>query len=691
MYGPDGTEYAGQWKPACPQPHPETGKPMKYVSARGAASRLDVHPMWTTGDSPAIRDPDQPLYITEGVKKADSLTSRGLVTIALAGVFNWRAKHGTLPDWEDVALRDREVWLVFDSDALIKPSVAQAMGRLGKWIKGKGARKVWYAVVPGAINGLATKGIDDFLSAGGTISDLERAAETKAPTCAEDDNTWTDSKLAERLAQDCLDGRFIYVDTMGWLTWDGRRWDRATDVSVAEAVRSWVVSGHADASLRLRFNTDASVQSEVDGWYKLLSAARQKAVLGLARGVVERKASDLDADPEVLNTPSGVVNLRTGDVVPHDPDMMLTKITSGGYRPGFTHEDWIAALGAVPEDIRPWWQIRMGQAITGESSSDGVICVMLGGGENGKSAVTTDGVLPAVGDYGSAASTKLFGGNEHSTERADLQGRRFVIAEELAEGRSLNVTAIKQVADVGTIKARYMRKDNIEFRASHSLFVTTNYRPVVSETDDGTWRRLALVTFPYRFRKPGEPLETEFERRGDPTLKKRIKRNISNQHDAIVTWLIDGAIAWYRSLAEADAAREAGEEVTALADALPERVRLDTLEWRKEADRVLGYWSEYLITDPHAVISGIELHETFNAWLKACGHSAWSQDTFTSRFSTHTMYASARITRNRVRSGKVTHRPPASTSSDPFAGMSELPKQVTGWSGVRWRTEGEME
>src|SRR5215207_2215874 len=144
--------------------------------------------------------------------------------------------------------------------------------------------------------------------------------------------------------------------------------------------------------------------------------------------------------------------------------------------------------------------------------------VLQGPGENGKSALTTDGTVPALGDYASMASAKLFQstkGTEHSTERADLRGTRLLIAEELTEGRSIDVNALKQIMDVGRIKARYIRKDNITFKSSHSLFTTTNYVPVVTETDGGTWRRLALLRFPYTFRKPGEPLESESDRPGD--------------------------------------------------------------------------------------------------------------------------------------------------------------------------------
>src|SRR5450755_422333 len=77
--------------------------------ARGQHSRLDVHPR----NQAAMADPTGPLWITEGVKKADSLTSRGLCVVALTGVFNWRHNLGTLGDWEDVPIKGREVTICF--------------------------------------------------------------------------------------------------------------------------------------------------------------------------------------------------------------------------------------------------------------------------------------------------------------------------------------------------------------------------------------------------------------------------------------------------------------------------------------------------------------------------------------------------------------------------------------------------
>jgi putative DNA primase/helicase len=59
--------------------------------------------------------------------------------------------------------------------------------------------------------------------------------------------------------------------------------------------------------------------------------------LTLARGIVARKTDDLDSDPDLLNTPSGIVDLQRGELLPHDPSLLITKITSD--RPGFTHPD----------------------------------------------------------------------------------------------------------------------------------------------------------------------------------------------------------------------------------------------------------------------------------------------------------------------------------------------------------------
>jgi phage/plasmid-associated DNA primase len=229
-----------------------------------------------------------------------------------------------------------------------------------------------------------------------------------------------------------------------------------------------------------------------------------------------------------------------------------------------------------------------------------------------------------------------------------------LIAEEMTEGRALDVTAIKRIQDVGMIKARYVYKDNMTFPASHSLFATTNYVPRVDETDHGTWRRLALLKFPYTFRKPGEPLRAPIDRRGDPNLKSRIRAGATGQHDAIVTWAVEGAV------------RVALGGSAALA--LPPGVVAATRAWRTEADRILGYWSGQLIPDRDACVLADELLGDFNRWMEGNGHKQWSKETFAPKFGGHS--ETARHT-PRARSPRTT--PPKHKRPQP--GRSRQPRQ----------------
>jgi P4 family phage/plasmid primase-like protien len=683
QYAPSGTKYAGQWKPARPI-RDRNGKLQKYASAKGSA-RLDVHPRWTHGTEvvPPIQDASLPLWITEGIKKADALTSRGCVTVALNGVFLWRNTHAALGDWEDVKLRGREIWLCFDSDAVIKPIVAKAMERLGKWLKYKGASAVWYVVVPPGVNGIAVKGADDFLAAGGTLDELKRAATEKAPKVADTSDAFTDAAMAETMSAEALDGQYIWVAGLNWLGWDGRRWREVSEVTVTETVRQWVRNRFAEAATRVRDDSDAV--GEMDAWRPMLGNSRLRAVLGLAKGIVEVRADMLDSDPELLNTPSGVVNLASDTLLPHDPDLYMTKMTSGAYRPGFTHPDWDRALEVLPPEVMDWMRIRFGQAITGHTTTDDIVLILQGGGENGKGVLTTDGILPALGDYAMAASPKLFMGSkkEHTTEMADLRGQRLVIVEELTEGRSIDVNTLKRIAGVGRIRARRTHKDNVEFDTSHSIMATCNPIPVITETDHATWRRLALVRFPYTYRKPGELIRDENDRPGDPTLKLRIKAGTGGQHDAAVTWAVSGALAWFASQEAIRRADEAHGELPPDVLALPARVSADTRSWRMDADRILAFWTECLVPDPEARVPTVDMLDHFNLWLAGNTHQPWSKETFGSRFAEHEETRRHRVVKSRPWSpGKLVRRPAASVwaSQQP----ARLPARPEVWVGVRF-------
>jgi hypothetical protein len=149
-----------------------TGKKIKYDLPKGAAPTLDVSPL--TRD--LIADVTKPLLITEGAKKADSAASRGLCAINLNGVWGFKSKDAALPDWQEIPLRGRVVFIAYDSDINEKWGVEAATRRLHALLVSLGAVvKVIYlpdGPKDGRTGKAAKTGLDDYFAQGGTVEQL---------------------------------------------------------------------------------------------------------------------------------------------------------------------------------------------------------------------------------------------------------------------------------------------------------------------------------------------------------------------------------------------------------------------------------------------------------------------------------------------------------------------------------------
>jgi putative DNA primase/helicase len=483
------------------------------------------------------------------------------------------------------------------------------------------------------------------------------------------DGSLTDAVLAERISQELLEGRFCWASGLGWMRWDGRRWDRCDEVSVIEVVRQYVVE---DVNRELpKVAQDWRARAALTS---LLGRGRISAVTALARGIVEVRADAFDSHPDLLNTPTGIVDLRTGELLRHDPAKLLTKMTSVGYRPGARHPDWDAALRACPEDCRAWFQIKVGQGLTGYMTPDDTMTLLKGGGENGKSTVMGT-LMEAAASYHVLVSDRVLMADPgaHPTELMDFRGARLAVAEELPEARRLSVKRLKDVVGTPRMKARYIRQDSVEWEATHSLFLSTNYLPLVEETDHGTWRRLQLLSFPYKFLKPHDtPSGAANELPGDPGLRQRLKEG-KEQRQAALAWAVEGAKLWYASQ------RVLPEP--------PERVTRDTRKWRGESDLILGYWADRLKPSRDRHVMSQDLLEDFTNWLRSHNHQKWSDKTFVSRFGSHDETSRHRVEKRIVRLDASLSRPPVDESwGEP---PRPTPMRYTAWLGVRFRTEAD--
>lgn len=473
-----------------------------------------------------------------------------------------------------------------------------------------------------------------------------------------------DGPLAAEFAA-AFTGTWAWSEAEELMRYDGKVWRGVKHHAIVEAVRVELanveIAEHEHAVRR------GATVPELNKVRSLLSRNRARAVAELVIGILAEQDVALDADPDILNVQNGVVDLRTGALRPHDWRDYCTKIAGVEYDPDATDPDWDKALEALRPDVLPWLQMKVGQAATGHMAEDAEVPFLKGGGANGKSALI-NAWRGALGTYAVTVPDKvlLANANDHPTELTTLMGARFAITEELPEGRQLNTKRLKDIAGTPIITARKMRQDFVSWPATHTLFVTTNHAAVVVETDHGTWRRLVLVTFPWRFRKPGKKLKSKRDRRADPGLRDRLG---NRPHPAVLAWIVRGAVAWYAN------------DMSMVKN--PKTVERDTRQWRHDSDPVMQFADEHLELDEGSAIWVQDMLREFNDWQESQGTQKWSARTIASRFEGHESLPG--VTKKVVRFGRIV---PSRPTLNGLEVMTRGPgARAEAWLGVRFRDD----
>lgn len=435
-------------------------------------------------------------------------------------------------------------------------------------------------------------------------------------------DSFDDANVAEALA-DHLRGRWLYVASWGrWLRWDGTRWATDQTEQVHEDARRWVLELVSTVSRIGASSDDVKRAATYRNRHKL------DAALTMARRVdgIAAAPSEFDQDPELLNTESGVVDLRTGHERPHDPRLRMTKLAPVAYRPGAYHQDVGELLRVVPSEVLGWVKRLAGYAATGHVSED-VVAVFDGSGANGKSTLL-EAVGSVLGDYAGAVSPQLVmrtSHEPHPTIKADLLGKRLVWISETEEGGAFRMEQVKALTGGDQISARFMRGDFFTFTPTHSLVIATNHRPAVNSTEHAAWRRLRLVPFPYTY-KPASEAQAG-ERVQDRGLRRRLTTGTS-QREALLAWVIDGAVEWHRDgLGTCPAIDAAGQE------------------WRRAEDVILRFVDECLELGTDDDTRGSYLYEVYRSWCQTEGRKPKSNKNFAAEFLDHEAVTAAQVTK----------------------------------------------
>ena len=241
-----------------------------------------------------------------------------------------------------------------------------------------------------------------------------------------------------------------------------------------------------------------------------------------------------DADPWLLNTPDGVVDLRTGNLRPHSSGDYMTKITAvgpGGDCPRF--KLFMREIMAGDEEMVAFVQRVLGYCLTGDISEE-VIFFLYGTGQNGKGVLTST-IEWIMADYCKSAGDEVFTethNDRHTTEIARLKGARLVLVAEVEEGKRWAEAKLKKMTGGDTLTARFMRQDDFEFKPQFKPLISANHKPQLRSVDVAMRRRMHLILF----------LVTIPPEKRDNELKAKLK----DEGPGILQWLIEGCLEYQR-------------------------------------------------------------------------------------------------------------------------------------------------
>ena len=350
--------------------------------------------------------------------------------------------------------------------------------------------------------------------------------------------TPTDESNARRFAARHAD-KLRFASALGWLAWDGMRWEPGAALRAMELAKETGRSLYADAAKQ---TDDAARQRLVSHAQYSCSKAGLTAMLELARSepALLVLAEQLDADSWLLNCQNGTLDLRTGELRAHRVEDLITKVAGAAYEPDAKSSIFDAYRARVfggDRDLEMFVQRACGYCLTG-STAEEVFFVAYGGPASGKTTIV-EAMSAALGDYATPTPIQTFLRRRNQegprNDLARLVGSRLVTATEVPPGQYFDEASVKQLTGGDRVPARFLYREYFDFTPAFKIWIAANHRPRVRDDDPAIWRRILAIPFKVEIPKA--------ERQ--PQIKQCL-RDPARDGRAVLAWAVEGCLAYQR-------------------------------------------------------------------------------------------------------------------------------------------------
>lgn len=398
-------------------------------------------------------------------------------------------------------------------------------------------------------------------------------------------HAFSDYGNAERLV-DLYGSQMRFSSTAGWIIWDGRTWQRSYEAAMNLAAHSAAtISENTDDPRVLKFALSSLSTQHLLGALKLATSFPNIAV----------RLSEFDAHPEIINLQNGILDLGSGELLPHEPRHMMTQIANTSFNAEAKAERWEQFLKEIMDNdidmIRSLQQIA-GYCLTGHTS-ERCIFILYGLGANGKSTFV-DTLAYVLGDYAKAVPAtslmrKGFGSQSVPNDIAMLKGSRFAYASEADSHHQLSEALIKNVTGDNVLTARFLHHEFFQFRPAFKLMLDTNHKPRIHGTDNAIWTRIKLI--PFTVEIPEEKWD------------KKLFDKLSAEAEGILSWAVVGALSWLKD-------RKLR---------LSSQIERETLAYRSNQDVVGQFIDDTIVAFPTNSVPKSTIYKAYTEWCAENG------------------------------------------------------------------------
>lgn len=401
-----------------------------------------------------------------------------------------------------------------------------------------------------------------------------------------------------RIARFAAD-RLRYDSSAGWRAWNGMYW----------------VVDNGDKAMNIARNVICSIPNNIHqdnpddvakalSWTKAsLKTSALKAALEQARTYPDMtlEPDRWDSDPWLLNVQNGTIDLTNGELRAPVQYNYITKMSPCSYRPGAKHQVVDRFLRtAIPDPaVRSYVQQVIGSALTGANHRK-LLLLIYGPKDTGKTSFG-EAILSILGSYATTCEPEILAtkGQKRDAEAASpamaaLAGVRFVLSSELPDGMRIDSALIKKLTGGDRVKARFLYRDLFTFTPQFLPVILSNFKPVVSDSDDALWERMRVI-----------PFENVLQEKDKDPQVSQILKSDPDALSALLAWAVDGCIAWHQN----------GQKLET-----PQTIKSATDQYQKEMDTLAHFIEECCDLGPMYSVRARPLKDRYISWARENDH-----------------------------------------------------------------------